>query len=156
MLAAGGALALILGDNIFYGHDLGQTLEAAKMRIEGATVFACPVQDSQRYGAIEYGAGRKALSIAEKPRMLKSHYAVTGPYFHDGSVCDIAAGLRPAARGECEITGINQAYLSAGRLQLELMRRAMAWCDSGPTNPCSMPRNASPASKNAGPESRGA
>ena len=128
---AGGPAALILGVNIFYGHGLEQTLAAASARIEGATVFAYRVHDPQRYGVIEFGADGKALSIEEKPQVLKSHYAVTGLYFHDGGVCDIAAGLRPSARGELEITDINQAYLSAGRLQVELMGRRMAWLDTG-------------------------
>jgi glucose-1-phosphate thymidylyltransferase len=128
---AGGPAALILGDNIFYGHGLEQTLAAASARIEGATVFAYHVNDPQRYGVIEFDPGGKALSIEEKPQVLKSNYAVTGLYFHDGGVCDIAAGLRPSARGELEITDINQAYLSAGRLQVELMGRGMAWLDTG-------------------------
>jgi glucose-1-phosphate thymidylyltransferase len=128
---AGGPAALILGDNIFYGHGLEQTLQAASARSEGATVFAYHVNDPQRYGVIEFDRGGKALSIEEKPQVLKSNYAVTGLYFHDGGVCDIAAGLRPSARGELEITDINQAYLSAGRLRVELMGRGMAWLDTG-------------------------
>jgi glucose-1-phosphate thymidylyltransferase len=128
---AGGPAALILGDNIFYGHGLEQTLQAASARNEGATVFAYHVNDPQRYGVIEFDRGGKALSIEEKPQVLKSNYAVTGLYFHDGGVCDIAAGLRPSARGELEITDINQAYLSAGRLRVELMGRGMAWLDTG-------------------------
>ena len=127
----GGPAALILGDNIFYGHGLEQTLAAASARTEGATVLAYHVNDPQRYGVIEFDPAGKALSIEEKPQVLKSHYAVTGLYFHDGGVCDIAAGLRPSARGELEITDINQAYLSAGRLQVELMGRGMAWLDTG-------------------------
>lgn len=128
---AGGPAALILGDNIFYGHGLEQTLAAASARTGGATVFAYHVNDPQRYGVIEFDPAGKALSIEEKPQVLKSNYAVTGLYFHDGGVCDIAAGLRPSARGELEITDINQAYLSAGRLQVELMGRGMAWLDTG-------------------------
>jgi glucose-1-phosphate thymidylyltransferase len=128
---AGGPAALILGDNIFYGHGLEQTLAAASARTDGATVFAYHVNDPQRYGVIQFGPDGKALSIEEKPRVLKSNYAVTGLYFHDGGVCDIAAGLRPSARGELEITDINQAYLSAGRLQVEVMGRGMAWLDTG-------------------------
>lgn len=128
---AGGPAALILGDNIFYGHGLEQTLAAASAHRDGATVFAYHVNDPQRYGVIEFGLDGKALSIEEKPQVLKSHYAVTGLYFHDGGVCDIAAGLRPSARGELEITDINQAYLSAGRLQVEVMGRGMAWLDTG-------------------------
>lgn len=128
---AGGPAALILGDNIFYGHGLEQTLAAASAHPDGATVFAYRVNDPQRYGVIEFGPDGKALSIEEKPQVLKSHYAVTGLYFHDGGVCDIAAGLRPSARGELEITDINQAYLAAGRLQVEVMGRGMAWLDTG-------------------------
>jgi glucose-1-phosphate thymidylyltransferase len=124
-------------------------LAAASARIEGATVFACHVNDPQPYGVIEFDPGGKALSIEEKSPVLKSDYAVAGLYFHDGGVCDIAAGLPPAARGQLEITEINQAYLSARRLQVELVGRGMVWLDTGTMNPGSMLRNSSPPSKNA-------
>jgi glucose-1-phosphate thymidylyltransferase len=106
-------------------------LAAPSARIEGATVFACHVNDPQRYGVIEFDPGGKVLSIEEKPPVPKSNYAVAGLYFHDGGVCDIAAGLRPSARGALEITDVNQAYLSAGRLQVEPIGRGMAWLDTG-------------------------
>jgi glucose-1-phosphate thymidylyltransferase len=128
---AGAPSALILGDNIFYGHGLEGTLATASARPEGATVFAYHVNDPQRYGVVEFGPGGQALSIEEKPPAPKSHYAVTGLYFHDSDASDIAATLQPSARGELEITDINQAYLSAGRLRVELMGRGMAWLDTG-------------------------
>lgn len=127
----GAPSALVLGDNIFYGHGLEQTLQAANARREGATVFAYHVQDPQRYGVIEFGAAGQALSIEEKPLAPKSHYAVTGLYFYDHLACDIAAGLAPSARGELEITDINRAYLAAGSLAVEPMGRGMAWLDTG-------------------------
>ena len=128
---AGAPSALVLGDNIFYGHGLERTLQAANARHDGATVFAYHVQDPQRYGVIEFGAAGQALSIEEKPRVPKSHYAVTGLYFYDHLACDIAAGLRPSARGELEITDINRAYLEAGSLSVEPLGRGMAWLDTG-------------------------
>lgn len=128
---AGAPSALILGDNIFYGHGFEQMLAAASARSEGATIFAYHVLDPQRYGVVEFDSGGRALSIEEKPTVLKSHYAVTGLYFHDGDACAIASGLRPSARGELEITDINQAYLSSGRLKVERMGRGMAWLDTG-------------------------
>jgi glucose-1-phosphate thymidylyltransferase len=123
--------ALILGDNIFYGHDLEAQLRASADRNGGATVFAYHVQDPQRYGVVEFDAARRAVSIEEKPAQPKSNYAVTGLYFYDSAVCDIAAGVRPSPRGELEITDINRAYLQRGQLNVELMRRGMAWLDTG-------------------------
>jgi glucose-1-phosphate thymidylyltransferase len=123
--------ALILGDNIFYGHDLEAQLRASADRSDGATVFAYHVQDPQRYGVVEFDAGRRAVSIEEKPDRPKSNYAVTGLYFYDSAVCDIAADVRPSPRGELEITDINRVYLQRGQLNVELMRRGMAWLDTG-------------------------
>jgi glucose-1-phosphate thymidylyltransferase len=123
--------ALILGDNIFYGHDLEAQLRASADRNGGATVFAYHVQDPQRYGVVEFDAARRAVSIEEKPAQPKSNYAVTGLYFYDSAVCDIAAGVRPSPRGELEITDINRVYLQRGQLNVELMRRGMAWLDTG-------------------------
>ena len=128
---AGASSALILGDNIFYGHGLEQTLRRTNARRDGATVFAYHVHDPQRYGVIEFGPAGQALSIEEKPRVPKSHYAVTGLYFYDHLACDIAAGLLPSARGELEITDINRAYLEAGSLTVEPMGRGLAWLDTG-------------------------
>jgi glucose-1-phosphate thymidylyltransferase len=123
--------ALILGDNIYYGHGLDHKLGAANARTDGASVFAYHVQDPQRYGVVEFGDDQQALSIEEKPRHPKSNYAVTGLYFYDGQVCDIAASIKPSARGELEITDVNRAYLAAGRLHVEVMGRGMAWLDTG-------------------------
>jgi glucose-1-phosphate thymidylyltransferase len=123
--------ALILGDNIYYGHGLDQKLSLASQRAGGATVFAYHVLDPERYGVIEFGAGRQAVSIEEKPLKPKSGYAVTGLYFYDQQVCDIAASIRPSARGELEITDVNRAYLDAGQLNVEVMGRGMAWLDTG-------------------------
>jgi glucose-1-phosphate thymidylyltransferase len=128
---AGKASALILGDNIFYGHGLEGQLAAANARRDGATVFAYHVHDPRRYGVVEFGPDRQAKSIEEKPRRPKSHYAVTGLYFYDGQASDMAAALRPSARGELEITDLNRAYLAAGTLQVEVMGRGMAWLDTG-------------------------
>ena len=127
----GDPCALILGDNIFYGHDLEAQLRASADRNGGATVFAYHVQDPQRYGVVEFDAARRAVSIEEKPAQPKSNYAVTGLYFYDGAVCDIAAEVRPSPRGELEITDINRVYLQRGQLNVELMRRGMAWLDTG-------------------------
>jgi glucose-1-phosphate thymidylyltransferase len=123
--------ALVLGDNIFYGHDLSTQLLRASARTEGATVFAYPVADPQRYGVAEFDASGRVISLEEKPRAPKSRYAVTGVYFYDNRVLDIAAGLRPSARGELEITDVNRAYLARGELTCEVMGRGMAWLDTG-------------------------
>jgi glucose-1-phosphate thymidylyltransferase len=122
---------LILGDNIYYGHGLEQQLADASARADGATVFAYHVHDPERYGVIEFGAGGAALSIEEKPRAPRSHYAVTGLYFYDGQVADIATSIRPSARGELEITDVNRTYLDLGQLHVEVMGRGMAWLDTG-------------------------
>ncbi|CAD6540553.1 Glucose-1-phosphate thymidylyltransferase [Paraburkholderia kirstenboschensis] len=123
--------ALILGDNIFYGHDLARQLGQANERTEGATVFAYHVQDPERYGVVEFDKMFRALSIDEKPLVPRSNYAVTGLYFYDRDVCDIAAEIKPSARGELEITDVNSIYLSAGKLSVEVMGRGYAWLDTG-------------------------
>jgi glucose-1-phosphate thymidylyltransferase len=128
---SGGPSALILGDNIFYGQDLSNSLRHASARSEGATVFAYPVNDPERYGVIEFDPRGKALSIEEKPKAPKSRYAVTGLYFYDPEVVEVAAQLKPSRRGELEITDVNRWYLERGRLSAEIFGRGMAWLDTG-------------------------
>lgn len=123
--------ALILGDNIFYGHGLPELLHRAQDTAEGATIFGYSVRDPERYGVVELDHANKPLSIVEKPEHPKSPYAVTGLYFYDRQVCDIAAGLTPSARGELEITDINREYLRRGQLRVELLGRGFAWLDTG-------------------------
>src|SRR5918999_2511190 len=127
----GERVALGLVDNIFHGHDLTELLKRAASRSRGATVFAYPVNDPGRYGVVEFDKGGKAVSIEEKPRQPKSRYAVTGLYFYDQQVTDIAAELRPSPRGELEITDVNRAYLQRGELDVIPMGRGMAWLDTG-------------------------
>ena len=123
--------ALVLGDNIFYGHDFQALLSNAAARTSGASVFAYHVNDPERYGVVAFDAERRAQSIEEKPLKPKSNYAVTGLYFYDENVCDIAAGIRPSPRGELEITDVNATYLARGTLSVEIMGRGYAWLDTG-------------------------
>jgi glucose-1-phosphate thymidylyltransferase len=128
---AGDQSCLVLGDNIFYGHGLPELLQSAIDRPSGASVFAYHVQDPERYGVVEFDAQMRALSIEEKPKVPRSNWAVTGLYFYDSTVVDLAANLKPSARGELEITDLNRIYLERGQLNVELMGRGYAWLDTG-------------------------
>jgi len=128
---SGEGCCLVLGDNIFYGHDFARTLRAAAAHTSGATVFAYPVQDPERYGVVEFDAERRAISLEEKPLKPKSRYAVTGIYFFDAQVVSVAESLKPSARGELEITDVNRWYLERGQLRTELLGRGIAWLDTG-------------------------
>ncbi|WP_425989013.1 glucose-1-phosphate thymidylyltransferase RfbA [Brevundimonas sp. TWP2-3-2] len=128
---AGGPSSLILGDNIFYGHGINDLFKSAMTRPDGATVFAYHVNDPERYGVVEFDADMRALSIEEKPPVPKSPWAVTGLYFYDEQVVDIAANLKPSPRGELEITDVNREYLNRGQLSVEIMGRGFAWLDTG-------------------------
>ena len=126
-----GHSALVLGDNIFYGHDLVKLLSSANDKTSGASVFAYHVMDPERYGVVEFDESKRAISIEEKPSNPKSNYAVTGLYFYDTQVCDVAASIKPSARGELEITDVNRVYLQNKQLNVEMMGRGFAWLDTG-------------------------
>jgi glucose-1-phosphate thymidylyltransferase len=128
---AGQGCCLVLGDNIFYGHDFAKTLREASQHDSGATVFAYAVQDPERYGVVEFDGQRRAISLEEKPLKPKSRYAVTGIYFYDNKIVDVAKSIKPSPRGELEITDVNRWYLERGELRTELMGRGMAWLDTG-------------------------
>jgi glucose-1-phosphate thymidylyltransferase len=123
--------SLVLGDNIFYGHDFEKNLSAARNKLEGGTVFAYHVNDPERYGVVEFDATGRAISLEEKPARPKSNYAVTGLYFYDNNIVEIAKSVKPSARGELEITTVNQIYLDNGRLDVQVMGRGYAWLDTG-------------------------
>jgi glucose-1-phosphate thymidylyltransferase len=128
---AGEGCCLVLGDNIFYGHDFAQTLRDAAAQVSGATVFAYPVLDPERYGVVEFDTDRRAVSLEEKPLKPKSRYAVTGIYFYDAQVVSVAESLKPSPRGELEITDVNRWYLERGQLRTEVLGRGIAWLDTG-------------------------
>jgi glucose-1-phosphate thymidylyltransferase len=128
---AGEGCCLVLGDNLFYGHEFADVLRSAAAHTSGATVFAYPVKDPERYGVVEFDAERRAISLEEKPTKPKSRYAVTGIYFYDSQVVGVAEGLKPSPRGELEITDLNRWYLERGQLRTEVLGRGMAWLDTG-------------------------